>query len=131
MISGFQGRRILWWVAVIVAAAAGSVMLYFFAPAEYPFYPKCLFHLATGLSCPGCGSLRAAHSLLHGDFAAAFRFNPLPFVLFPITGLAWIIYRPASLTSIPPKWVWALLGVIIGFGVLRNLPVAPFTYLNP
>jgi hypothetical protein len=118
------------YVAAAGALCAGAILLYFFAPGEHRFYPKCIFHMVTGLACPGCGSLRAAHSFLHGDFATAFRFNPLLFTLLPLTGLAWIIYRPASLATIPSKWIWALLGVIIVFGILRNLPVAPFTYWN-
>lgn len=113
------------------AVCAGALLLYFFAPSEHAFYPRCIFHMATGLSCPGCGSLRAAHSLLHGDFAAAFRFNPLPFVLAPLAGVAWAVYRPSSLSALPAKWIWTLLGVIVAFGILRNLPTAPFTYLNP
>ena|SRR5687768_15786548 len=119
------------YAAVAAMACAAAVLLYFFAPAEHRFYPRCMFHVATGLACPGCGSLRAAHSLLHGDFAAAFRFNPLLFVLLPLAGLAWAVYRPSSLSALPAKWIWTLLGVIVAFGVLRNLPMAPFTYLNP
>jgi hypothetical protein len=117
------------------AAAAGLcvavLLLYFFPPAETRFYPRCIFHAVTGLECPGCGTLRAAHSALHGDFAMAFRFNPLLFVLLPLAGLTWVIYRPAGLSAVPAKWIWALLGLIIAFGVLRNLPLAPFSYFNP
>ncbi len=119
-------------MAVSVAAAGVAVaMLYFFSPTEHRFYPRCVFHVVTGLECPGCGTLRAAHSLLHGDFATAFRLNPLVFVLLPLAGLTWVVYRPAGLSAIPAKWIWALLGVIIAFGVLRNLPFAPFNYFNP
>ena len=121
-------RRTVLWSLAGLGAVVGGVLLYFFAPAEHPFYPKCVFYLVTGLTCPGCGTLRAAHSLLHGDFAAAFRFNPLLFTLLPAIGLAWVVYRPASWSVVSPKWIWVLLGVIIGFGILRNLPVAPFKY---
>ena len=75
--------------------------------------------------------MRAAHSVLHGDFAAAFRFNPLLFVLLPLAGLTWIVYRPEGWNAIPAKCIWVLLGVIIAFGVLRNLPLPPFNYFNP
>jgi hypothetical protein len=124
------GTRKLGFVAMAVGVCAAAVLLYFFAPGEHRFYPRCVFHAITGLACPGCGSLRAAHSILHGDFAAAFRFNPLLFVLLPLAGLALAFNRPASLSAISAKWIWALLGVIIAFGVLRNLPMPPFTYLN-
>ena len=30
-----------------------------------------------------------------------------------------------------PFWTWIFLAVVVTFGVLRNVPVAPFTYLKP
>lgn len=118
------------YAAAGAALCASVLLLYFFAPGEHRFYPRCVFHVVTGLACPGCGALRAAHSFLHGDVAAAFRFNPLLFVVLPLMGLACITYRPAGLSAVPAKWIWTLLGVIVAFGVLRNLPVAPFAYWN-
>ena len=42
----------------------------------------CLFRVATGYSCPGCGAQRALHSLMHGHFLAAIRYNYfLPWVV--------------------------------------------------
>jgi hypothetical protein len=119
------------YVAVVAGLCLAAFLLYSFPPAETRFYPRCVFHAVTGLECPGCGSLRAAHSVLHGDFATAFRLNPLLFVLLPLAGLTLVVYRPAGLSAIPVKWIWALLGLIIAFGVLRNLPFAPFNYFNP
>ena len=127
-----SARQHHWIYAAVVAGLCLAVfLLYFFPPTETRFYPRCIFHTVTGLECPGCGSLRAAHSILHGDFATAFRLNPLLFVLLPLAGLTLVVYRPAGLSSIPAKWIWALLGLIIAFGVLRNLPLAPFSYFNP
>jgi len=124
-------RHHLIYAAVIAGLCLAVFLLYFFPPAETRFYPRCIFHAVTGLECPGCGSLRAAHSVLHGDFAMAFRLNPLLFVLLPLAGLTWVFYRPAGLSAVPAKWIWTLLGVIIAFGVLRNLPLTPFSYFNP
>ena len=118
------------YAAVVAGLCLAVFLLYFFPPAEAGFYPLCIFHAVTELECPGCGSLRAAHSILHGDFAMAFRLNPLLFVLPPLGGLTWVVYRPAGLSAIPAKWIWALLGVIIAFGVVRNLPFAPFSYFK-
>ena len=42
-----------------------AAVLFFFNPAQSGFYPFCVFHRTTGLLCPGCGSLRALHQLLH------------------------------------------------------------------
>lgn len=61
-------------------------LYYWYDPALYAF-PKCPFLLITGYKCPGCGSQRALHLLLHGEMGAAGRMNPLfllalPYVLF-------------------------------------------------
>lgn len=36
----------------------------------------CLFHLATGYYCPGCGGTRAIMTLLHGQFLRSFLYHP-------------------------------------------------------
>ncbi|MBQ3635359.1 MAG: DUF2752 domain-containing protein [Bacteroidales bacterium] len=50
--------------------------------AVIPF-PKCPFKVLTGLDCPGCGSQRAIHSLLHGDIVGAWRMNAFMIVSIP------------------------------------------------
>lgn len=37
----------------------------------------CLFHLFTGLYCPGCGGTRAVGALLKGKFGLSLRCHPL------------------------------------------------------
>lgn len=37
----------------------------------------CLFHLATGYYCPGCGGTRAIASLLHGQLFCSFLYHPV------------------------------------------------------
>lgn len=37
----------------------------------------CLFHLLTGLYCPGCGGTRAFLALLRGDLALSLSYHPL------------------------------------------------------
>src|ERR1700730_11233149 len=65
-------------IALSALTIIGSgVVLFCFNPSEYRFYPVCLFHSYTGLLCPGCGSLRALHQLVHGHVIAALRFNIL------------------------------------------------------
>ncbi len=43
--------------------------------------------MLTGLSCPGCGSQRAVHAMMEGDFKAAFGFNALFMLEIPLLGL--------------------------------------------
>ncbi len=115
----------------ILAACSGAaaLVLFFFDPRFYGFYPVCRFHQVTGLLCPGCGSLRALHSLLHGDLAAALRFNGLLVCSLPL--LAWgggrYIRSKVSGNSmaepVPSAWLWAALVAVLAFGLLRNLPL--------
>ncbi|MDD7318525.1 MAG: DUF2752 domain-containing protein [Prevotellaceae bacterium] len=63
--------------AVLIALAA---VYFLFNPYSSRFFPKCLFRELTGWKCPGCGSQRSFHSMLHGDIAAALTMNIwLPF----------------------------------------------------
>ncbi len=121
---------------VLAAVAAGAFgILFCFDPAHYGFYPHCLFFQTTGLLCPGCGSLRALHQLLHGHWLAALRFNALLVLALPfLIGLAakwsWLAFhrRPIRI-QVRPLWLWLFLGAIVIFGVGRNWPGSPLVML--
>ncbi len=70
------------WMICGLAVAAIAI-LYFFDPATSSFYPSCPFFRVTRWRCPGCGSTRALHALLHGELRLAFSHNPW----FPLTVL--------------------------------------------
>ena len=61
----------------IILIGALLMIYYWFDPSEIELFPKCPFYMLTGLKCPGCGSQRAIHSLLHLDFIGAIRYNLL------------------------------------------------------
>ena len=109
-------------------AAVGLAIVFAVDPTRVSLFPPCPLHRYTGLWCPGCGTTRALHQLLHGNLAAAFRFNPLAISLLPVVG--YLAVRGESL-ALKPIWIWTLLGVVVVFGVLRNIPVYPFTLLAP
>ena len=124
-------------IVCALLAAAGGLVLFWFDPRQYHFYPVCFFHETTGLLCPGCGALRATHQLLHGHLATAFRFNPMLVVSLPF--LCWLGARcglrkasnqPASI-GLRPLWLWLLLAAVLVVSVLRNFPGAPFAMLRP
>ena len=58
--------------AVLLTLAA---VYFFFDPNTEGAFPKCAFYVLTGWKCPGCGSQRALHALLHGDITGAFHMN--------------------------------------------------------
>src|SRR5688572_23989838 len=125
-------------VIIGVSILAGLVVLFVFDPSHHGFYPKCLFHSLTGLHCPGCGSTRALHEAVHGHIGAAFALNPLIVVLLPFLLCGWVVQKlcqknlqPADRLFSKPGVAWAIAGVVIAFGILRNLPIEPFTRLAP
>jgi hypothetical protein len=50
----------------------------------------CLSQLLAGVSCYGCGMTRAIMHLIHLDFAAAYEFNKLAFITFPVLSFLWL-----------------------------------------
>lgn len=126
-------------IGFAVALAGGTMaalILFLFDPSRVPIYPVCQFHELTGLDCPGCGSLRALHALLHGHLVAALHFNLFLVLSLPL--YAWLGLRilrhelkGGPPITIRPAWLWAYLAVWLVFGVLRNLPVPVFASFAP
>jgi hypothetical protein len=114
-------------VAWAVAVSTALLILLAFNPSAHQMFPPCPLHWFTGLYCPGCGSLRAVHSLLHGDVASALSMNSLMVVSIPIVGLLFL--KPAWTHK---QWVpWLVFSVVVAYGFARNIPAWPFTLLAP
>ena len=128
------------WRFVLLGLAALPCLALVYArnPEEQGIYPPCIFYALTGLHCPGCGTLRAVHQLLHGDLIAAFGYNPYTMLALPIIGYAFLSALLLSTYGkrlptvfVHPALIWGLLVAVLSFWVLRNVPVYPFTVLAP
>ncbi len=106
-----------------------GMVYYFNNPAESWFFLKCPVNYVTGLSCPGCGSQRAIHELLHLNFKQAFAYNPLLIAAIPYTALG-IAFNTETLKTRYPKTrkffygqraLYVVLVVVILFFILRNI----------
>lgn len=123
----------------LAAAAVGFVyVLVTVPPGEDTFYPRCQLHNLTGLHCPGCGTTRAFHALLNGRVADALAYNAIFPLVIPIFVWAFVHSVRVSRGTATAwqgrsaRWGFRLLTVVvIGYGVLRNLPWYPFTLLVP
>ena len=99
--------------------------------------PVCPFYHMTHLFCPGCGSQRALHALLHGQISGAFGYNPLfvPALVFGAVEGSLIVLRKAGRQVRPLSEFrlipWMVFVVIMLFWVLRNIPFMPFRMLAP
>ena len=130
-------QHLLWAAPAGLLAAGGVWALRTFDPnvAGNPF-PGCVFHALTGLYCPACGSTRAMHALVHFDLPTALSMNALLLIGGPLGVL--LVLRalektPAALEPwlrpLAKPWLW--VGIVAGFGIVRNLPWAPFSWLAP
>ncbi|GAA3306424.1 hypothetical protein GCM10020295_62620 [Streptomyces cinereospinus] len=97
-------------------------------PKEPGHYPVCPLLRFTGLYCPGCGGLRSAHAVVHGDLPAALHANALAvagYVCFAVVWTVWVVRavrgRPLRLDP-PPASLWTAGALLLLFTVVRNLP---------
>lgn len=117
--------------ATYLLAACGLLLLggVYFAlnPATAGVFPRCPFLVLTGLKCPGCGSQRAIHSLLHLDIAAAFGYNALLVIALP--AVAMLVYCELTRTRKPrlysvvnsPRVTWTMFATVMLWWVVRNI----------
>jgi hypothetical protein len=101
-----------------------------FNPSKSRFFPKCPVKTAFHIDCPGCGSQRAVHALLHFDVVQAFKFNALLVIALPYLALALgltLIKNPSEkITSLRNRLyghhaTLIVLGVVVFFGIFRNI----------
>ncbi len=124
---------------MLVLLILGLAAFFFvFNPADSVLFPKCMFHVLTGYYCPGCGSQRAVHNLVHLNFAGVvsnnFLFLPAAVLIiyhyvYPLANrkFNWQLPNIFYLKSTP----WIIFTVLILFWLLRNIPVYPFSVLAP
>lgn len=73
---------------------AVCAIVYVSDPEDTNWFPKCPFHMLTGLQCPSCGSSRALYHLLHGDIIVGLTFNPFILVSWPLLGIVvYLLWR--------------------------------------
>lgn len=128
--------RLLIAIAGGILIGVGVIALFTLYPPDRYLYLPCLFHLTTGLHCPGCGSTRAVSSFISGDIALGFKNNLLiilwgPYLLyrFVLSLHSWIDGKQRIAWS-PPKYsIIIFLFITIAYTILRNLPFEPFRTL--
>ena len=120
-------------IVIWLLLLAGSVYLFLFEPGKTGIFPPCLFRALTGLTCPGCGSTRAMHQILHGHFVAAFTLNPLfllaiPFLLYALFRYSAVVMRGEipRRNTLRPSYIYALFVIVVSFWIFRNTPFYPF-----
>jgi len=105
---------------------------------EGTVFAVCPFHYITGLHCPGCGSQRAVHDMLHFRLYEAIKHNLLiAIVAIVLLAKGYALWSKKYATSYyynlnGKSWfTYSIVVIVILFWVLRNLPFTPFSRLAP
>lgn len=119
-------RNVMLWTLAAAALVAAAVVYGTFDPSTH-YFPRCPFLTVTGLKCPGCGSQRAIHALLHLRWADALAYNALLLPAIPVILLMFAaqarkhrwprLYN--ALNSRPA--ILATLAVVLTWWLVRNL----------
>jgi hypothetical protein len=116
--------------AVVGIPGAGAlVLLHLRDPHESGSYGFCPFLAITGAPCPGCGGLRAANELTHGNIVTALSSNLLAvglLALLAVAWAAWVVRRARGsdegMLVLRDRTLVLVLVVALAFGVVRNTP---------
>ena len=114
---------------IVTLCVIGGIF-YAFNPAGSPLFPKCPFLMLTGWQCPGCGSQRAIHCLLHADIAGAFGYNAFMVLSLPIVAV--LLYAECYRKRKPhfyirihrPAYILTYLALMIAWTMMRNVFLA-------
>lgn len=117
-------------IGTLFALLAISVVMIFINPVRTPWFPQCIFRKVTGFSCPGCGSGRGMHSLVKGQVAEAWAYNPALLIgLFLVLLLLlaeWLalyssFWRRINRFFQGKAFMYSLLIVVIAWWIGRNI----------
>ncbi len=108
---------------------AATAALHFRDPhgeGSWGFCPTSLL----GISCPGCGSLRAVNDLTNGDVLSAASSNLILTIVAPFVVVGLLVWLTDSWRGVRRNWSWsrvpwaayaAALSAVVVFTIARNL----------
>lgn len=121
--------KLIWAIVAGLVLVAIAYFYYAHDPASLPMAPKCPWLMLTHTECPGCGSQRAIHDLLHFRVADAFRHNLLIPIAIPYIVLGTIFHFWQGKHPFPriEKVLYGryaalvVLIIVVAYWVLRNI----------
>ena len=121
--------KIILWIFLFLVFLIAIYIYSHIHPNSSPFFPKCSFLMLTGIKCPGCGSQRAIHALLHADIKTAFSYNALlvlsiPYVILLLCVRIYQLFNPYSPLILKVQknlYIWIFFAIAMTFFVARNI----------
>lgn len=121
--------KIILWIFLFLVFLIAIYIYSHIHPNSSPFFPKCPFLMLTGIKCPGCGSQRAIHALLHADIKTAFSYNALlvlsiPYVILLLCVRIYQLFNPYSPLILKVQknlYIWIFFAIAMTFFVARNI----------
>jgi len=122
-----HSRSTRWRLGVGIALGIILTAVYYYCdPSTCALFPPCPFYALTGYQCPGCGTQRALHALLHLRIGEAWYYHPLLVMALPYLMLGVLLeYLPKA-----ERWrrllfgrraSWIALYILVGYWLGRNL----------
>ena len=114
-------------VRLLIGLVCAALLIYACFDPERTFFPKCPFYALTGWKCPGCGTQRAVHQLLHLHIGAAFRYNAALVLSLPLLAFLLLAWRlrlryPKLYAATRSRYLsWALIVLLLLWWILRNV----------
>ncbi|MEU1805161.1 DUF2752 domain-containing protein [Streptomyces sp. NPDC019937] len=130
MVPSPAARRLLAPLGVLATVVAAFGYVGAVDPHQPGHYPVCPLFRLTGLYCPGCGGLRGAHALAHGELLPALGDNALVVACAGVFCVGWAVWcaRALGWRRRRAAWTWrawhawAIGGTVLAFTVIRNFP---------
>lgn len=126
--------------AGVIFPLAVAIMIYWAICIRVPL--PCVIYENTGMFCSSCGATRSVICLLSGDITSALRNNfMVTLAIIPASALMIYLYigiifgylgrMPHTVNLGISVLVLIFAVLFLVFGIIRNIPVYPFTYLTP
>ena len=121
-----KGIKIVFGAAIVLILLAALYLFYYLNPETHSIFPKCPFLVLTSYECPGCGTQRAIHQLLHLNIGAALKYNAFMILAIPFIFLGvWSISKQRNTklykTFFGRYSAIVILIIIFLYWILRNI----------